>query len=161
MNEWRAAIRGGLLSGTLAGLGMAAGVAWCGKAVTGHSLAPVNAISHMVWGNRAAKADRFSFKYTATGLMLNQVACIFWAILFERLVSHQDQNGRVGRDLEHGILISVLAYVTDYHLVPQRFSPGFELRLPSSTFPVLYSALALSLAGGVRMRKKLIGSQKT
>lgn len=134
---------------------MAGAIACCGKAAMGRAFAPVNAISHIIWGKQAAKADRVSFRYTVTGLILNQVACIFWAVLFERLFLHLDDDRRVSRDIEAGMLISALAYFTDYHVVPQRFTPGFELRLPTSTFPVLYSALALSLAAGVIARRAL------
>jgi hypothetical protein len=41
--------------------------------------------------------------------------------------------------------VSALAYVTDYHVIPSRFTPGFELSLSRRSFPSLYAALALGL----------------
>jgi hypothetical protein len=41
--------------------------------------------------------------------------------------------------------VAALAYVTDYHLIPRRFTPGFELSLSRHSFPWLYAALAAGL----------------
>ena len=56
--------------------------------------------------------------------------------------------------------ISALAYVTDYYVVPRRFTPGFELTLSRRSFPWLYGALAIGLftpdvmaSGRSKMRK--------
>ena len=38
-----------------------------------------------------------------------------------------------------------MAYFTDYHVVPDRLTPGFEKRLSPKSLRVVYSALALSL----------------
>jgi hypothetical protein len=51
--------------------------------------------------------------------------------------------------------VSVLAYLTDYHLIPRRFTPGFELVFPRTLFPWLYAALAGSLVAGVGMQRRL------
>jgi hypothetical protein len=40
---------------------------------------------------------------------------------------------------------SVVAYLTDYHLVPRRFTPGFELCLSRRSFPWISGALAIGL----------------
>jgi hypothetical protein len=38
-----------------------------------------------------------------------------------------------------------LAYLTDYYLVPRRFTPGFELSLSRRSFPWIYGALAVGM----------------
>ena len=45
-----------------------------------------------------------------------------------------------------GVATSALAYVIDYHVVPDRFTPGFEKRLPERSLGLIYAALALGLA---------------
>ena len=42
--------------------------------------------------------------------------------------------------------ISAAAYITDYHLVSKRLTPGFELRLPAITLVPIYAALAVGLS---------------
>jgi hypothetical protein len=42
--------------------------------------------------------------------------------------------------------VSAAAYITDYHFVPRRLSPGFELRIPPAALAAIYAALALGLA---------------
>ena len=42
-------------------------------------------------------------------------------------------------------VVSAAAYVTDYHLVPRRLTPGFELRLRRLALLPIYVSLALGL----------------
>jgi hypothetical protein len=43
--------------------------------------------------------------------------------------------------------------VTDYHLIPRRFTPGFELSLSRRSFPWLYGALTV----GLLLAERLVG----
>jgi hypothetical protein len=43
-------------------------------------------------------------------------------------------------------VVSAAAYVTDYHVVPKRLTPGFELRVPRLALAGVYAALALGLS---------------
>jgi len=45
-----------------------------------------------------------------------------------------------------GAAVAAGAYVTDYYLVPKRFTPGFEKRLSGQSLALVYGALALGLA---------------
>src|SRR5688500_515379 len=49
------------------------------------------------------------------------------------------------RSAGRAIGVSILAYVTDYYLVPRRFTPGFELSLSRRSCPWVYGALAAGL----------------
>jgi hypothetical protein len=57
--------------------------------------------------------------------------------------------------LLRGAAVSAAAYVTDYHLVPRRLTPGFELRLPRLALAPIYAALAV----GLSLRDLLTGSE--
>jgi hypothetical protein len=42
--------------------------------------------------------------------------------------------------------VSAIAYLTDYHLIPRRFTPGFELRLSRRALALAYGAFAVGLS---------------
>lgn len=48
--------------------------------------------------------------------------------------------------------IAIVAYVVDYHVIPKRLTPGFELVFPKKLFPVLYLGLAGALFAGASYR---------
>lgn len=106
---------------------------------------PINAISHIAWGRHAAKRRERSLRYTGTGLILNLVACVFWAGCYEAWRRAMPAPNSRSTAALVGAGTSVLAYITDYHVVPRRFTPGFELSLSRRSFPWLYAALAVGL----------------
>jgi hypothetical protein len=103
-----------------------------------------------VWGDRAATANRASAKYTLTGFAVNSAEGVFWAAIFEKLFGElverkgAEKKG-LARALLSGVAIARLAYVTDYYLVPRRFTPGFEKRLSNRSLTAIYAVLALTL----------------
>ena len=104
---------------------------------------PINSISHILWGSDAADQRQFTVRYTVSGLLLNVVACGFWALVF-RLWRSKKRPSFI-QSAGRGIGVSTLAYITDYYLVPRRFTPGFELCLSRHSFPWIYGALAVGL----------------
>jgi hypothetical protein len=120
-------------------------VALCGHAEHGNPVAPINAISHIVWGDEAARQDDPSGAYTATGLALNTAAVASWAGVYEAAFGGRARRGDLGAGLVGGALVSALAYITDYYIVPERLTPGFEKRLSPASMLAVYTTLALSL----------------
>ena len=120
----------------------------CGELEEGNAIAPLNAVSHIAWGDKAAAQDEASWKYTATGIALNSAAVTSWAGIFETFFGKAVDDRDLGRALMGGAAVSALAFVTDYYLVPKRLTPGFEKRLSNQSLLGIYSALALSLALG-------------
>ena len=114
--------------------------------------AALNATSHFLWGPRAARHDAYSMKYPATGFASNYGASIFWALFYEGL--GRGEPRRPTRALQHGALVSASAYVTDYHIVPKRLTPGFELRVPHLALAWVYAALALGLSARDLIRSR-------
>jgi hypothetical protein len=124
---------------------VAAAAAAAGRWESGSVWRPINAISHIVWGPGAAKPTGFRPRYSLAGLALNYGACWFWA-WFQRAAKRRlrlPDSPQAAAGL--AAAVSAAAYITDYHLVPRRFTPGFELSLSSRHFPWLYGALALGL----------------
>jgi hypothetical protein len=131
-----------LVSGSVAAAAVSVVVSLAGRRVAGSSAAPLNATSHFLWGDeQAARQDGYSVKYTGTGFAANYGASVFWALFYEALAGRMPPLAR-------GAAVSALAYVTDYHIVPKRLTPGFELRLPKGALAAAYVALALGLSAG-------------
>jgi hypothetical protein len=133
-----------LVSGALAAAAVTVVASLATRRASGSSAAALNATSHFLWGERAARRDDYSAKYTATGFVTNFAASVFWALFYEALGRRRRRGP--ARALRDGTLVSALAYVVDYHVVPKRLTPGFELRLPRAALCAVYAALALGLS---------------
>lgn len=132
------------LAGTLG----ACSVALAGQIEDSDAISPLNAISHIVWGDEAYKQNKPSLRYTGTALILNDVSIAGWAYLHEWLFARARREGR-GRVCALGaVAIAILAYLVDYHAVPERFKPGFERHLQPKSLVLIYLILALSLMAG-------------
>jgi hypothetical protein len=136
-----------LVSGTIAALATASAAAFAGRRETGSYAAPLNATSHILWGETAAVRNRATLKYTGTGLLLTHAAAVFWAMLYEKLFgrSAAAPPSPVAA-LAGAALVSAGAYLTDYHLVPQRLTPGYERRVSGRALAGIFAALAIGLA---------------
>lgn len=131
-----------MVSGALAGTAAAVAVSAAGRRQTGSYAAPLNATSHIVWGDGAARRNAPSAKYTGTGAFLHYGAALFWAALHESLP---------GRASLRAAITALAAYVVDYHVVPRRLTPGFELRVSRGALAGVYGALALGLWAGSKV----------
>jgi hypothetical protein len=109
--------------------------------------APLNAVSHIPFGDEAAAHTELSAKYTGTGAALNTAAVFSWAAMHAgvmRALPRQDLPSASGAS----VAVAAVAYVVDYHVVPRRLTPGFEKRLSGRSLFWIYSALAAGLAAG-------------
>lgn len=141
--SWYIAIHEGVETGLLSSAAVAAVAGIRGQIEFGNSLRPLNGISHILWGPQAGDIKTISVKYTVTGLTLNAAACWFWAWLYRwgtRAIGASASQAAAG-----AVGVAALAYVTDYYVVPRRFTPGFELSLSRRSFPWIYGALALGM----------------
>jgi hypothetical protein len=138
-----------LASGSVAGITTTATAAIAGKREAGSYLAPVNATSHIVWGDEAGRQNAASMKYTVPGFLLNHLSAIFWATFYEKWFSRRGTPPGATKTLAKPVLgamvVSAGAYLTDYYLVPKRFTPGWEKRLSGKSLAAIYGMLALGL----------------
>lgn len=109
---------------------------------TGRPAAALNAVSHILWGDRAAKYDKWDLRHTLTGTALNAGAMGMWSAVHALFPAPRSVLGAA----RNATLVTALAYVTDYHLVPHRLKPGFEQRLSPRSLAGIYGVLAASLA---------------
>ena len=149
-----------VIIGAVSSLAVTATAMVCGRAEGQSGWRPINAISHIAWGRKAAQKNLLTARYTGMGLLLNGVACGFWAWLYRHCRRSMRSPASFLLSVGSGVAISALAYVTDYYVVPRRFTPGFELTLSRRSFPWLYGAVAVGLftpdvmaSGRSKMRK--------
>ena len=127
--NWSEALRDGAISGAIAGAATAAIAALRGARDSGSAIAPINATSHVLHGEGAADVTHVDLEHTAVGFPIHVGSAMLWATLYERAFGSAADRGDVGRALAGGLAVSALAYVTDYHAVPKRFTPGWEERV--------------------------------
>jgi hypothetical protein len=122
-----------------------AAVAACGSIENDSAVAPINAVSHIAWGDEAAEHDEASLKYSAAGAALNAAAIASWAAVYELGFGRRARQGNVKAAIVGGVATAALASVTDYYVVPKRLTPGFEKRLAGPSMFAVYGTLAASL----------------
>ncbi len=142
-----------LAAGSAAAAATTATLAVLGARRDATPYAPVNAISHIAWGDEAATHVAPSIKYTATGALLNAAAVVSWAVVFEGLLRTRQRPAAL-TIAAAGAATAALAYVVDYHVVPKRLTPGFELRLPPNALLPIYVSLAAGLIAGALFARR-------
>lgn len=145
-----------LTSGSFAGLVTTAAISLAGERESGNAIAPINATSHVLWGDdEASRADAVDLKHTVPGLLINTGAGVFWALVHELVLERaRPRNGMAAA--ASGAAVAALAYVVDYHLIPRRLSPGWELRLSRRGVALGFATLGacLALAGLLRSHSR-------
>lgn len=110
--------------------------------------APINAITHMLFGDEdAMNAEGIDAKHTLAGAGINAASVTMWAGVHELLFGRWSRKGPA-EAIVSGAAVSALAYAVDYHVVPKRLTPGFEKKLSSRGLFTTYAVLALSFAAG-------------
>lgn len=154
MENWDTALRRGMVSGAAASLLSTVALAALGKAGTGSMSAPTNAVSHWIWGEKAARRDRASMRYTLTGYLIHHASATFWAVLFERFCGDRLDRKEPAATLAAATATSAFACFADYQLTPRRLRPGYEKRLSKPSLAVVYGAFGLGLAAGAAMSRR-------
>lgn len=150
MSPW---IKDTLATGAVATTATNGALAVLGKLENGRSLGPINAVSHIIWGKEAIKANGFDARHTLLGSLLNAVALTGWAGVHELLMPRH-RRPSAQRALLSGAAVSSLAYITDFHVVPKRLTPGFEEKISRKGLLAVYAVLAVALAAGSLSRNR-------
>lgn len=145
---WKRSARSVASIAACSAVGTTVATALCGLVETGTAAAPLNAVSHIVWGDKATRRNRWSVKYTAVGIAVNAAAMVSWAAAHAVLFGASSRRLAPEAALQRGIALSALAYGVDYAVVPRRLTPGFEARLSGPSLLTIYATLAVSIAVG-------------
>ncbi|MGV3570224.1 MAG: hypothetical protein ACO1PB_06455 [Ramlibacter sp.] len=154
MTTWKRALQEGAVAGSLASLLSTGYLAWAGRR-HGAPAAPVNAVSHWVFGDRALREDPPSARYTLTGALIHHGAAVFWGVLHAKAWGCRDEAKRPLPALAGALAAAGVACFVDYRLTPPRLSPGFEHRLATREMVNEYAWVAVGLAvGSMLMRRR-------
>jgi hypothetical protein len=143
--SWNEAIEDALITGAIACAATALTAALCGARHRGSAVGPINATSHVVYGREAETVTNIDLRHTALGFAINAGASVFWALLYEKIFGATADRGRVAQALFGGKAIADLAYLTDYHVVPKRLTPGWEAHVTPRSLLLIFNVLAISL----------------
>ena len=142
-------VRDVVIVGATGAISSAIAAAVCGRAEHGHALRPLNAVSH-IWSDSAPPRDEGpGARNLWIGVGLHFGASLFWATFFEAVFGRAARSSPA-KALGSGAAISAVAYVTDYHIVDERFRPGYEAHLSGRSLAAIYCALAIGYAVAAR-----------
>jgi hypothetical protein len=134
-----------IVSGSTAGVASALAAAYAVK-IGGHRpAAAFNAVSHCLWSKRAFRQEQTSVRYTALGAGIHIGSAIFWGVLFEAL---RGPSTKRMTPLGAAAVTAVVAYVVDYHVVPKRVTPGYDVHMSKRALAGTYVALAVGFVLG-------------
>lgn len=143
MKNWSEAFKDGLISGSLSSVVSTAMLAARGSSENGTPYAPVNAVSHWIYGDRAARQDDPSLRYTVPGYVIHHGSSLLWGVVYERWFGRYAEKREVVPALAGAVAVASLACFVDYKMTPERLQPGFEKRLSTPSMVLVYGAVAV------------------
>lgn len=153
-SPWKPALQRGLIGGSAASILSTVALAAFGKRESGSIYAPTNAVSHWLYGDKAALQNKPTLRYTLTGYAIHHASATFWAVLAERLLGKLLDRKEPLTTLEVALASSAVACFTDYQLTPKRLHPGYEKRLSRPALAVVYGAFGLGLFAGALLSRR-------
>jgi hypothetical protein len=152
---WATAAREGVVAGTLASVLSTAVLGLLGRRQIGGAAAPLNAVSHWLWGADALREDRATWKYTLPGALTQHAASVLWATLYSLVYGHRREAKELSQAIAGGVATSATAYVIDYTITPKRLTPGYEHRLDGAGMLAVYAALAVGFTAGALLLRAI------
>lgn len=138
-------LRRAAVSGGSASLASTAALALAGNRDCSSAFAPVNAVSHWIWRDRAIRQNHPSLRYTVAGYAIHHMASVFWASAYEGLAQLSRTRRSNNELLLDAAAVAALAAMVDLRCTPQRLTPGFERRLEPTPLAGVYVAFGIGL----------------
>ncbi|RZL03431.1 MAG: hypothetical protein EOP36_04860 [Rubrivivax sp.] len=135
-----------IVSGSLAGGLSMLVLALRGRAEKGSAVAPLNAPSHWLHGERALRQTRPSWRYTATGALIHHASALMWGGIFNRLIGKRGPATHPAKLAAGAAVMTAVAALVDFKMVPERLTPGFQHHLSRKSLVLTYGAFAAGLA---------------
>jgi hypothetical protein len=115
---------------------------------------PTNSTSHWLYGEEAGRVEDVDTAHTLVGYTTHHLSAIFWALPFEAWLARRPRRTPLALLRDAGVM-SAIAAVVDYGLVPRRLTPGWESVLSKRSIVAAYAALAVGLALGTTVAQRL------
>lgn len=157
MKSWSDALRHGAISGSMSSIATTVLLNLCGKHEIGTPYAPVNAISHWIWGDCAVDRDGPSARHTLAGYAIHHASATLWAIVYERWFGDAVEKRSIVSAVAGGATVAALSCLVDYRVVPRRLRPGYEMRLSTRSLILLYGLVGVMLP----LRGLISGTDRT
>ena len=125
-----------------------------GRRDSGSAVAPINASSHVLWGDEAASVEKVTLKHTLPGAAINLGAAFWWAVVFRKLFGQSVDHRGAAAAMAGGVATAGLAYAVDYHLLPRRLTPGWEQRISSRSLAMSLAAMGIGLGLGAVIARR-------
>ncbi len=116
-------------------------VAIAGQLERGDPFDPINAVSHVVLGDKVIGRGGFRPTETTIAIATHGAAMISWGVLHEAAFG----KAPAPASFALGLLTAGIAAVTDFVIVPKRLTPGIEHRLSPAAMLATYAVLGLTL----------------
>jgi hypothetical protein len=146
MNPWKQALKEGAIAGSAASALSAAALVAAGRIENKDAAAPVNAVSHWLWGRPALRQNGPSLRFTLPGYLVHHLAAMFWGTLLARAWNGRPQASQPVPAVAGAAAATAVACFVDYQLTPERLTPGFEHRLSSKAMLAVYTCFGVGLA---------------
>ena len=137
-----------LVAGSCASVLSAAVLALAGRREAGSAAAPINAVSHWYWGDRAFRQQGPDVMHTVVGYATHHSASIFWAALLAWYLQRHPQRSSPAQLAVASAATSAIACLVDFRFTPDRLTPGYEHRLSRKALAATYAVFAVGLALG-------------
>lgn len=151
MKTWPQAACDGFVTGGIAAAASLVALAVCGEHDNRSPVAPINAVSHVIWGDAALHQNQATFAHTLPGLLIHGGSAVFWGVLYEKVFGRRERRPSIAQASRNSALATAAIAIVDLKLVPDRLAPGFERRLSPASLFLVYAALAAGLAAGTRI----------
>ncbi|GIZ53650.1 hypothetical protein [Noviherbaspirillum aridicola] len=145
MKTWGHALRDAIPSGSTASILSTIAISGCGRQEGSSPEAPVNAISHWVWGDRAKRHHEASTEHTLLGYAIHHASATFWAVFYEKWFGERAERRELGTALAGAAAVSALACFVDYKVAPYRLQPGYEAHLSRPSLFLVYASFGAGL----------------
>lgn len=145
MKNWPQALRDGAVSGSVGSILSTIVLSACGQKENGNPYGSTNAISHWFWGDRAARRNAPSGKYTAVGYAIHHASATLWAVIYEKWFGEKAERRELLPAVVGGAVVAGLACFVDYKMTPERLQPGFEKRLSTPALFLVYASFGAGL----------------
>lgn len=145
MKTWSQALRDGIPTGASASILSTVALSALGERESGSPYAPVNAVSHWVWGDRAKLRDGPSKRHTLLGYGIHHLSATFWAVFYEKWFGERAERGELGTAVAGAAAVSALACFVDYRVAPYRLQPGYEAHLTKPSLFLVYASFGAGL----------------
>jgi len=144
------------LTGSIASVVSALGLAMLARLEGRDPLQPLNATSHWIHGPAAGRVGRADLSYTAIGYGTHHLSVLFWALPLEMALGNRTNS--LARILASSAAVSAFAGAFDYGVIPKALTPGWEHALPKRSVMGAFGVFAVSLALGALATRRILAS---